>query len=81
MPPSNLTHASARAVTRPKYGATRMLARIEPHTPGYDMRTFECPACGHSESAVVHFGGVGSDSLRVQQMLTPHGPRPADHCF
>jgi hypothetical protein len=22
------------------------------------MRTFECPACDHSESAVVHFGGV-----------------------
>jgi hypothetical protein len=35
-----------------------MLARIAPHTPGYDMRPFECPACGHSESAVVHFRGV-----------------------
>jgi hypothetical protein len=58
MPPSNLTHASSRAITRPpcpKCGTTMMLARIEPHTPGYDMRTFECPACDHSESAVVHF--------------------------
>jgi hypothetical protein len=35
-----------------------MLARIEPHTPGYDMRTFECPACDHSQSTVVHFGGL-----------------------
>jgi hypothetical protein len=34
-----------------------VLARIEPHTPGYDMRTSERPACGRSESAVVHFGG------------------------
>jgi hypothetical protein len=80
MPPSNLTHASARAVTRPKYGATRMLARIEPDSPGYDMRTFECPACGLSESLVVHFGGVGR-FLRGHHLLTPHGPRPADHCF
>jgi hypothetical protein len=33
MPPSNLTHASSRAITRPpcpKCGATMMLARIEP---------------------------------------------------
>jgi transposase-like protein len=62
MPPSNLTHASSRAITRPpcpKCGATMMLARIAPHTPGYDMRTFECAACDHSESSVVHFGGVG----------------------
>ena len=29
--------------------------RIEPHAPGCDMRTFECPACEQSESAVVHF--------------------------
>jgi endogenous inhibitor of DNA gyrase (YacG/DUF329 family) len=46
----------------PKCGTTMVLARIAPHTPGYDMRTFECPACDHSESSVVHFGGVGSDS-------------------
>jgi hypothetical protein len=57
MPPSSLTHA---AITRPpclKCGPTMVLARIEPHKPGHDMRTFECPACGRSESAVVHFGG------------------------
>jgi hypothetical protein len=45
MPPSNLTHASSRAITRPrspKCGTIMMLARIEPHTPGYHMRTFEC---------------------------------------
>ena len=32
-----------------------VLVRIEPHTPGYDMRNFECSTCDHSESAVVHF--------------------------
>jgi hypothetical protein len=57
---SNLTHASSRAIPRPpcaRCGTTMVLARIEPHTPGHDMRTFECPACDHSESSVVHFGG------------------------
>jgi transcription elongation factor Elf1 len=33
-----------------------MIARIEPHTYGYNMRTFECPNCNHSESEVVKFG-------------------------
>ena len=54
---SNLTHASSRAITRPpcpKCGTTMVLARIAPYTTGYDMRTFECPACDHSETSVVH---------------------------
>jgi hypothetical protein len=65
MLPSDLTHASSRAIIRPpcpKCRTTMVLARIAPHTPGYDMRTFERPACDHSESSVAHFGGVGSDS-------------------
>jgi transcription elongation factor Elf1 len=32
-----------------------MLARIEPDRPGFDRRTFECPACNHSEVVVVAF--------------------------
>jgi hypothetical protein len=32
-----------------------VFTRIELHTTGYDIRTFECPACDHSEGAVVHF--------------------------
>jgi hypothetical protein len=55
---SNLTHASSRAVTRPpcpKCGTTMVLARVDPHTTGGDIRTFECPDCDHSEGAVVHF--------------------------
>ena len=40
--------ASSQAIERrpcPKCGATMLLARAEPHTPGYQMRTFECPSC------------------------------------
>jgi transcription elongation factor Elf1 len=48
-----------------------VLARIAPHTAGYDMRTFECPACDHSESSVVHFGGVGSNIWEAIVMLAP----------
>jgi transcription elongation factor Elf1 len=33
------------------------LAQIEPGRPGFDLRTFECPKCKHSESVVVKFGG------------------------
>jgi hypothetical protein len=38
-----------------KCGTMMVLTRIEPHTTGYDMRTFECPSCDHSEGAVLHF--------------------------
>lgn len=29
-----------------------MLTRIEPARPGYDLRTFECRECDHTESVV-----------------------------
>jgi hypothetical protein len=84
MPPSNLTHASSRAITRPpcrKCGTTMVLARIAPHTPGYDMRTFECPSCNYSESSVVHFGGVGSDTrdgiMMAERRVMSGSPRRA----
>jgi len=32
------------------------LTRIEPHEPGFDLRSFECPACKYIESTVVKFG-------------------------
>ncbi|MGB9369754.1 MAG: hypothetical protein WCE79_27485 [Xanthobacteraceae bacterium] len=39
-----------------KCGAPTMLARIAPSgEPGYDNRTFECPACGNIDSAVLKF--------------------------
>jgi hypothetical protein len=64
---SNLTHASSRAITRPpcpKCGAAMVLARIAPHTPGYDIRTFDCPACDHSESSLVHFEALAQISAK-----------------
>ena len=33
-----------------------MLASIEPHAPGVDLRTFECDTCDHAETALVIFG-------------------------
>jgi hypothetical protein len=58
-----------------------VLARIAPHTPGYDMRTFECPSCNYSESSVVHFGGVGSDTrdgiMMAERRVMSGSPRRA----
>jgi len=31
------------------------LARSEPEKPGFEARTFECPRCQHTETAVVQF--------------------------
>jgi len=33
-----------------------MLASIEPHAPGVDLRTFECDKCDRAETALVIFG-------------------------
>jgi hypothetical protein len=58
MLPSDLTHASSRAIIRPPCpdcGATMMLTRIEPDGSGYEMHTFECTTCDHSECATVRF--------------------------
>jgi Zn ribbon nucleic-acid-binding protein len=54
MPSTHLTHASTRAIVRPrcpKCNAVMMLARIEPDRPGH----FECPVCDYAASEVVHF--------------------------
>jgi hypothetical protein len=37
----------------PKCGTTMMLARIEPEEPGFDLRTFECPACGALDTRII----------------------------
>ena len=39
----------------PKCTTQMYLAQIEPGEPGFDLRTFECPKCKHSESVVVEF--------------------------
>jgi hypothetical protein len=40
----------------PKCGTEMMLARIMPEGPGEERRTFECPMCEHSESALLPVG-------------------------
>ena len=52
------TAAHSNAMIRPacpRCGATMLLARIEPDTPGHDRRTLECPQCENSETALVNF--------------------------
>jgi len=39
----------------PQCGHRMMLARIEPDSPGYDRRSFECPDCGHERTVIVEF--------------------------
>jgi hypothetical protein len=41
------------SLLRPKCAMPMDLSRIEPDEPGFDLRTFECPKCQHSESFVV----------------------------
>jgi len=39
--------------TCPKCKTMTMLARITPGLSGFDIRTFECPACDHVHQCVV----------------------------
>ena len=39
----------------PKCGSLMWLARITPEGPDHDRRTFDCPVCNTSETAVVKF--------------------------
>jgi len=52
-------HHSAIQNYRPacsKCGSLTMLARIEPSGElGHDLRTFECAACGNTETMLVKF--------------------------
>jgi DNA-directed RNA polymerase subunit M/transcription elongation factor TFIIS len=51
-----LPTAAAIATKRPscpKCETMMMPARIEPYSSEYRKRTFECPSCHHSESALV----------------------------
>jgi hypothetical protein len=50
----------------PKCQTTTMLARITPGPSGFDMRTFECPACQH-----VHLRAVELvDPMKSQETLS-----------
>ena len=37
-----------------KCGTQMLLARVEPDSPGRELRTFECPVCKHSEHVVAN---------------------------
>jgi hypothetical protein len=38
-----------------KCGNSMRLARIEPERPSHEIRTFECPTCGHCTSIVIKY--------------------------
>jgi Zn-finger nucleic acid-binding protein len=42
--------------TCPDCGQLMWIARITPDAPGYDKRTFDCPVCNISQTAVVRVG-------------------------
>jgi hypothetical protein len=40
----------------PNCGEDLQLAHVEPAKPGQDLRTFDCAACGYSESMIFKIG-------------------------
>jgi hypothetical protein len=50
----------------PKCQTTTMLARIAPGPSGFDMRTFECPACEHVHQRAVEL----VDPMQSQETLS-----------
>jgi endogenous inhibitor of DNA gyrase (YacG/DUF329 family) len=49
----------------PECATPMMRSRIEPHGPGLDRRTFECPECSESISEIVNFADEESHSLQI----------------
>ena len=50
MPLSKIVASKPPLIERPlcpECGSLMWLARIMPDEPGHDLRTFECPECGH----------------------------------
>jgi hypothetical protein len=45
-----------RAPPCSKCGATVTLTQIEPHSPGFDLRSFECPKCYQVDRYSVEYG-------------------------
>jgi hypothetical protein len=45
--------------TCPKCHAQMMLARITPHSVGFDLRMFEGPRCEHVHESIVETGAFG----------------------
>jgi DNA-directed RNA polymerase subunit M/transcription elongation factor TFIIS len=56
MPRIEYSPSDPRPIERllcPRCGTQLILSRVEPDEPGFDLRTFQCPKCQHSESFVV----------------------------
>lgn len=54
--PSQLNAVETHRPPCAKCGGPTSLARIEPdNDPGYDLRTFECDACGAAEVVKLRF--------------------------
>jgi hypothetical protein len=53
-PATQRTHAIIRPPC-PNCGTRMMLSRIEPDSPGYEKRTFECSNCHHEVSEIAEF--------------------------
>jgi hypothetical protein len=48
----------------------RLLARIEPAKPGFDLRTFECSRCNNADQYIIEYGTGSPWLLHVR-----------DHCY
>jgi hypothetical protein len=59
MPQPDTSKPPLTPYERPKCeacGRKTILAHIEPYRVGYDLRTFECSYCHHTQTAVIRFG-------------------------
>jgi predicted RNA-binding Zn-ribbon protein involved in translation (DUF1610 family) len=43
---------SIKRLDCPKCGAKMRLFGIEPERPGFELHSFECPDCGHIQTAI-----------------------------
>jgi hypothetical protein len=56
----------------PQCGLDLHLARIEPATPGHDLRTFDCSGCGYSQSMVFRIRNAAA--IQIVPILAPENP-------
>jgi predicted RNA-binding Zn-ribbon protein involved in translation (DUF1610 family) len=58
VPRKNYTPSDPKKLEQPacdSCGQPMYLTRIEPGEPGEDLRSFECPVCGHTTTKTVRF--------------------------
>jgi hypothetical protein len=57
----------------PKCGAMMLLQIIEPESPGFDSRTFECPKCYDTQTFVAAISGEINVSLSGKCVMDAQG--------